>query len=400
MVGYVYTYLYKLILSSIDTIKKFATRVCDSLRPQIRQGDYLDVRNYAKVKIIPEGSREECNYIDGVVFTKNIGHKKLKSRINNAKVLLLSGGLEFQRENRFLQLDDLLSQERSHLKFLVARIASVNPDLVLVGKTVSRIAQEYLVSENITFALNVKNEVLKRISRATGADILNSPTDIIDPHLGTVENFYVNSYKGDWGVKPLMFFDGTPKDLCSSIILRGDSLSVLKKVKKVLLFAIYTAYNLYLESSLLLDIACIFPPHSHTNNSNNKEILSCSINIEFPAASASNNNNNNMELLASLYDEQYSRSSSPFSIVANNQFTTNSIPNKSLEDVDNDEPLSEQSRRGSAITQPSSIYQYQKILYLHSLCNNTTSQHCIPYEFNTIEYYQQVPSMYIIINII
>jgi hypothetical protein len=277
----------------------------------------------------------------------------------------------------------------------------LNPDLVLVGKTVSRIAQEYLLSENITFALNVKSEVLKRISRATGADILNSPTDVLVPNLGTVENFYVNSYKGDWGIKPLMFFDGTPKDLSCSIILRGDSRPILKKVKKILLvslfkilfninliqFAIYTAYNLYLESSLLLDESCLLVLK---NDGKEKEILSCSLNIEFPLPS-SITNNSNMELLASLYDEQYNRSSNPFSIVANNQFLNNtSTPqNISIEDNREDEP-GEQQRKGSAVLHPSTIYQYQKILYLHSLCNNTTSQHCIPYEFNTIDYYQRV----------
>jgi 1-phosphatidylinositol-3-phosphate 5-kinase len=94
LVRYITIHICNLLLTIQDIIKKFATRVCDSLRPQIRQGDHLDIRNYAKIKVIPEGSREECQYVDGVVFTKNIGHKKLKSRVQNAKVLLLSGGLE------------------------------------------------------------------------------------------------------------------------------------------------------------------------------------------------------------------------------------------------------------------------------------------------------------------
>jgi 1-phosphatidylinositol-3-phosphate 5-kinase len=64
------------------------------------------------------------------------------------------------------------------LKFLVARIAGLQPDLLLIEKTASRIAQEFLLAEGITFALNVKPHVLKRIARATGASILASATGI------------------------------------------------------------------------------------------------------------------------------------------------------------------------------------------------------------------------------
>ena len=70
----------------------------------------------------------------------------------------------------------MLSQEKSHLKFLVARIAGLNPDLVLIEKSVSRFAQEFLLAEGITFAYNVKPQVLTRIARATGCDILTSAT--------------------------------------------------------------------------------------------------------------------------------------------------------------------------------------------------------------------------------
>lgn len=64
------------------------------------------------------------------------------------------------------------------MKILVSRIAALRPDLVLISKTVSRIAQEFLVAENIAFALNTKRVIHQRVARATNANILSSATGI------------------------------------------------------------------------------------------------------------------------------------------------------------------------------------------------------------------------------
>lgn len=47
-------------------------------------------------------------------------------------------------------------QEREFLKNYVQRIVDVRPNLVLVEKTVSRIAQEMLMEHGITLVINVK----------------------------------------------------------------------------------------------------------------------------------------------------------------------------------------------------------------------------------------------------
>jgi 1-phosphatidylinositol-3-phosphate 5-kinase len=62
------------------------------------------------------------------------------------------------------------------LQILVARIVDFEPDLVLFGKTVSRLAQDFLLAENIPFTLNLKKKVIHRVARATSADILTSVT--------------------------------------------------------------------------------------------------------------------------------------------------------------------------------------------------------------------------------
>jgi 1-phosphatidylinositol-3-phosphate 5-kinase len=72
------------------------------VRPQLkRRPDLMDIREYVKVKIIPEGDLKECQYLNGVVFSKNLIHRRMRSHISKPKILLLNGALEYP-QNIFL----------------------------------------------------------------------------------------------------------------------------------------------------------------------------------------------------------------------------------------------------------------------------------------------------------
>jgi hypothetical protein len=47
-------------------------------------------------------------------------------------------------------------QEHEYLRHCVGRIATLQPDIVLVEKTVSRLAQGFLLDAGITLVINVK----------------------------------------------------------------------------------------------------------------------------------------------------------------------------------------------------------------------------------------------------
>ncbi len=50
-------------------------------------------------------------YVDGVVFRKNSIHKDMEREVERPRLLLLSGGIEFQRdEGRLSSFDTLIEQ--------------------------------------------------------------------------------------------------------------------------------------------------------------------------------------------------------------------------------------------------------------------------------------------------
>lgn len=61
-----------------------------------------------------------------------------------------------RNENRLASLDPLVLQEFEFLKNFVARVVSLRPNILLVEKTVSRLAQDMLLQHGITLVLNVK----------------------------------------------------------------------------------------------------------------------------------------------------------------------------------------------------------------------------------------------------
>mgnify|MGYP001207303608 CR=1 FL=1 len=255
-----------------DIIVNLVKEVVSTVDPTVRHGDSMDIRNYVKIKIIPGGSMEGSVYVDGVVFRKNVCHKKMVKRgqILKPRVLLLGGGIEFQRSDvRFSSLETLVEQENKYLEILVEKILSLKPDVIIVGKSISRKAQELLCDQNLVALQNVKGRQLERISRMLDATILPTTDHMVqengDECIGCSGRFSINLIQDDPERidKPRQYkgilkdrvcrgssyaiFDGCPPERGCSIILRGECRKVLRVIKRILKFSISVAYHLRLE---------------------------------------------------------------------------------------------------------------------------------------------------------
>lgn len=111
----------------------------------------------------------------------------------------------------------------------VAKIAAHHPSILLVEKSVSRYAQEYLLAKDISLVLNVKKPLLERIARCTGTQIVPSVDHLSSQKLGCCETFHVEKFLEDLSsagqggkktVKTLMFFEGCPKPLGFTVSLK------------------------------------------------------------------------------------------------------------------------------------------------------------------------------------
>lgn len=165
----------------LDKLMTLATRCCATVEPDVKAQDLLDIRPYCKIKVIPGGTFQDCAYLSGIIFRKTVSHKRMAKEVVNPKIMLLSGGIEFTRtENRFASLHTLLEQEGKYMEILVGRILKLKPDVVCVGRSVSRRALELFLKANIVLIQHVKPTLMRRISRQTGASIISSTEHIMN----------------------------------------------------------------------------------------------------------------------------------------------------------------------------------------------------------------------------
>jgi len=169
----------------VDTVMMLATRFCATVKPNLKAGDIMSIRPYCKIKVIPGGSLGDSAFISGIMFHKNVCNKKMAKEISNPKIMLLSGGIEYTRtENGFSSLDTLFDQEDKYMEILVTKITQLKPDILIVGRTVSRKAQELLLKAQIILIQQMKQTLIDRIARQTGATVLSS-TDHVMHQFGT-----------------------------------------------------------------------------------------------------------------------------------------------------------------------------------------------------------------------
>jgi 1-phosphatidylinositol-3-phosphate 5-kinase len=152
-----------------DVVLRLTKNVVQSVDPNVRNGDSLDIRPYVKIKIIPGGSIDETSYVDGVVFRKSVMHKRMLAEPCcpkvNPRILILAGGLEFQRGvSKLSSLEVLIEQESKFIELLVEKVMLLKPDLILVGRSVARTAVEQFCSYDVAVMQNVKPHLLERIA--------------------------------------------------------------------------------------------------------------------------------------------------------------------------------------------------------------------------------------------
>lgn len=233
---------------------QFADTAVVSLKLFVKQGDSMDILQYSKVKVIPGGSYDECEYIEGLVFDGERVKRTMKSSITNARVLLLGCSLDYERrEGVLLSIDKVLQQEKEYLTLLVAKLTTtISPTIIFVERNVSLMAQQMLAEKGVCVLQNVKLRTLQVLARLTGAAILASTDHASPSSLGKCPSFEIADYYGPWGAKSCAIVRG-PQQKFGTVLLRGAPKPTLDKVKQVIQFLIYAAYNLVLENHLLYE---------------------------------------------------------------------------------------------------------------------------------------------------
>lgn len=249
------------------TLLKLALQIARDLtftaHPQ-RQGADMDVRRYVKIKKIPGGAPKDSEFVDGAVITKNVAHRAMSRSQTNPRVMLVTFPLEFHRvEGQYMHFGQVVRQEKEYLANLAARIAALRPHVVLVEKSVSRIALDELAKHKIGVARSVKESAIQFVARMTQGDVFSSIDRLaLESHFGHCGNFQIQTFDHPLipgRRKTYMRFEGCNKEMGCTILLRGGNNDTLTRIKRVTRFLTFIVRNLKLETHLWIDSVIAVP---------------------------------------------------------------------------------------------------------------------------------------------
>ncbi|KAJ3116704.1 1-phosphatidylinositol-3-phosphate 5-kinase, partial [Nowakowskiella sp. JEL0407] len=404
----------------LNVLSKILISVGLNVEPDIKNGDEMGLLQYVKIKNVCGGRPEDSHYVAGVVCTKIVPHKSMLRVVENPRILLVMFPIEFTGEEEFESLDMLLISEREFIRNLVYRILDFKPNVILCSKSVSRLALNLFIQSNVVVIPNVKPTVIEAVARCTQADIFSDVTFNNQPKLGLCQKFYTKTYSHS--IPPhfkstYLYFSGCPKQLGCTVVLRGENIQTLAKLKQITDLMAFVVYNLKLETFLYRDICApefqvleekmikdwgIGSGAEITKDDVNvfnallkfkKTILTASPGIKFPPPYQLLQYAEKHELVkkynlpADFFEGSYNLTTPPnLNFPTNGQVNGNQYHNRSLEPQN--EILIDAKYLDILSVDGLSPYQQQYLMLLYSnLCTHNTTP-CRPPEPLIIEYYR------------
>jgi len=215
----------------------------------------IDIKRYVRVERISGGDIEDSEVIHGVILNKDVLHSKMRRRIENPRIILLDCPLEPQKLENAASLEvnnaadwaKILQQEEQHVQNLCNAVIKFKPDLVVTEKGLSDLAQHFFLKANITCLRRLKKTDNNRLSRCTGATIVNR-VEIQESDVGTRAGLFEVRKIGD---EYYSYITDCKDPKACTILLRGASRDVLKEVERNLDDAMAVVRNIIINPLLV-----------------------------------------------------------------------------------------------------------------------------------------------------
>ena len=243
----------KFLVKWSDLIAKLAL---DTVRLIYTEGGVIDLKRQVRIERITGGRLEDSYVMRGVMINKDVVHSHMKRRIENPKILILDCGLEYRKGESITTIEisgendyaDVLAEEEAQVRQMCEDVIKTGCNVVCAEKGISDLACHYLAEAGITALRRFQQVQLDRIAAATGATIINKPSECTPSDLGTQCKLFDCKKIGDdfW-----TFFDDCENPKACTMLLRGPSKDVLLEMFRIMDDALKVAKNLMSEPALL-----------------------------------------------------------------------------------------------------------------------------------------------------
>jgi thermosome len=181
---------------------------------------------------------ENTELVRGVVIDKERVHPAMPRKIKGGRIALVDTALEVKKTEIDAkinitdpnQLQAFLDEEEGMLKDMVEKVKKSGANVLFAQKGIDDLAQHYLSKAGIFAVRRVKESDMKKLSKATGADIVSNFDDLTKESLGVaglVEEVKI-------GDDEMTFVRDCKDPKSVSILVRGGTEHIVDEVERAL----------------------------------------------------------------------------------------------------------------------------------------------------------------------
>ena len=238
--------------------KEFLARIAvESVLSVAEEHDGKKVVDIDNVKIMKKKGKSlsETEYVKGIVLDKEVVHRNMPRRVENAKIALLNVSLEVKKPEIDVEvqvsspqeLRGFIEQETKMLQEKVEKIAASGANVVFCQKGIDEVAQHFLAKHGILAARRISEKDMTRLEKATGGKIISNLDDLTPESLGyagLVEERKV-------GDDRMIFVENCKNPKAVTILLRAGADTILDEAERGLKDALYVTRNVVEDGKVL-----------------------------------------------------------------------------------------------------------------------------------------------------
>ncbi len=190
---------------------------------------------------------ESTILVKGIVLDKEVVHSGMPKRLINPKVALIAEAIEVSKTEFDSELSisdpskiqEFLDRETGMLQKMVNKIVESGANVVIAQKGIDDIAQHLLAKKKIMAIRRVKKSDMEKLSKATGAAIVDNIKELSSNDLGTAGKVYETTVGDD----DMVFVEDCPEARSVTILVRGGTELVVDEAERSIHDAICVIRN-------------------------------------------------------------------------------------------------------------------------------------------------------------
>ncbi|MHA1215366.1 MAG: thermosome subunit alpha [Candidatus Hodarchaeales archaeon] len=233
----------KIVSSSSDQLSKIVIDSVRSVDPGTGKIDIDDIKVEKK-----EGEDITSTImVKGIVLDKEVVHAGMPKSLDNPKIALIAEAFEVSKTEFDSELSitdpskiqEFLDRETAMIQKMVDKVIESGANVVIAQKGIDDIAQHLLAKKNIMAIRRVKKSDMEKLSKATGAKIVNNIQDLSKDDLGTAGRVYETKVGDD----DMVFVEKCPLAKSVTILVRGGTEMVVDEAERSIHDAICVVRN-------------------------------------------------------------------------------------------------------------------------------------------------------------